>query len=846
MRNRDYLLALAVSAGLLAQGAFAQSEMRGIYAATYDINTQAKCDAIINNVLNNGNINAVFVEVRGRADAYYYPNRTDSTYTNTEPRGELYAISPSNLDVLQYFIDRLHTAPRRVQVHAWLTTFNTWNRSTPPVSAAHVFNAHPEWLTENSANVTYNDPTVDDAPLDPGIPAVQSYIYNVFMDVVRNYDIDGIHFDYVRLINSDAGYDPVSLSQFAAETGFTYSPSGATPALAEVYEAWRRDQISRIVQRVTKQTHLERPNTRTSGFLVNFDDSVEFLAQGYNWWVEHDAIDFLAPSCYSSSVSGAVANYDFFIAKLSQNGDQNKVRIYGAVGTELLSSSADQNTIVASLRSDARPANGFVFFDYGPMYVDGTPADEYADALFTGGGPMTSFLNVPDYPYIAGNDSLAPNAPTALAVVVGGDGIPTVSFNRPSAAGDGDLPVQYRLYRDTQTPVRLYYSNMVMEWWDPASPRTSFSVADAAANGSVYYAAVAYDDWHNEAATSTSGPFTATNGEIIVRSVETLNVINPTGYSEANMTGFSSVKSTAPGAGSVSQTSYSSNASFTGTFTMTPTIPSAGNYNIYVTTPSAVSVNAPNSPYTITHSGAPITGTFNLTAANTGDTWALLASNVAMSAGTGNSVTFSEASGQPDRFYADAMRFVPVRTATPKEAKPAVVQPADPAPGVQLIIDSTPQALDYDDDGSAGGWATSSLAGYYNGNARYYSNDNTFPMTRYGVWLIDIPTAGTWQIDGWTRNNTAFATGAQYRIVNASGTVINTVANQQTGTDSTTTGGWLINVDGQPNGSGISLPKGHVYITLHGNTGGAQTVIADALRFTLISAPANVNGWEVF
>jgi hypothetical protein len=82
---------------------------------------------------------------------------------------------------------------------------------------------------------------------------VQDYLYNIFMDIVRNYDIDGIHFDYVRLLSSNSGYDPVALAQFQAETGFSYSP--ASPgALSEVVEAWRRDQISQLVQRVHSQT----------------------------------------------------------------------------------------------------------------------------------------------------------------------------------------------------------------------------------------------------------------------------------------------------------------------------------------------------------------------------------------------------------------------------------------------------------------------------------------------------------------------------------------------------------------------------------------------------------------
>jgi len=821
----------------------AQDEMSGIYVATFDLNTQTKCDAIIDDILNNGNINAVFVEIRGRADAYYYPNREDSTYPNNEPRGELYTISPSDLDVLQYFIDRMHTASPPREVHAWLTTFNTWNRVSPPSSPDHVFNAHPEWITEDSAGVTYSDSS-DDAPLDPGIPAVQDYIYNVFMDVVRNYDIDGIHFDYVRLINSDAGFDPVALSEFERETGFVYDPAGTTPELDEVYEAWRRDQISQIVESVTRQTRLEKPNVQTSAFLVNFSDSIEQLAQGYNWWVAHDAIDFLAPGCYSSSVSGTEDDYDFYLSKLAQNGDENKIRIYPAIGSYLLPDATEHNSAVTTLRANTRPAEGFVFFDYGALYVDGTPDDDFADGLFTASGPMDTYEDVPDYPYLPGNDNTAPNAPTNLSVSVSGDGIPTVAFDRPVAAGDGDLPVQYRLYRDTQSPVRLYYENMVMEWWDPGSPRASFSFDDVTADGNVYYAAVAYDDWHNEAATGTMGPYSATSGEIIIRSVEVMGVVNSSGYSESGMSGFSSVKSQAPNAGSVQQTRYSTNSVISASYTITPTIPASGEYDIYVTTPVAGSVDAPNSPYTITHPSGPTNGTVNLTSSNSGDTWATVAEDIMLSAGTGNSITFSETTGQPNRFYADAVRFVPNRTPTPKEPKPAVVQPAAPTAPLEIIVDSHPQALDYDDFGGTGAWQSSSLSGYYDSNSRFYSSGNTFPMEHYSVWVVDLPVAGEWQIDGWVRNNTSFATGAQYRITDESDTVINTVASQQMGPDSTTSGGWFINVDGVSDGSGLDLRKGRNYVTLYGNTGGAQTVIADALRFTLVDV-SSVSNWEV-
>ena len=173
-------------------------QLRAFYAPGFSTYTQTRCDNIITDLLKY-NYNAVFVQVRVRGDAFYYPNREDSTYPNPEPRAQLYSLTPSDLDVLQYYIDKLHNVDPKIEVHAWCTTYNTWNSSTAPASSSHVYNAHPEWITENSSGTTAT--YSNDAPLDPGIPAVQDYLYNIYMDIVRNYDVDGIHFDYIRLFS---------------------------------------------------------------------------------------------------------------------------------------------------------------------------------------------------------------------------------------------------------------------------------------------------------------------------------------------------------------------------------------------------------------------------------------------------------------------------------------------------------------------------------------------------------------------------------------------------------------------------------------------------------------------
>src|SRR5712691_4262735 len=78
------------------------------------------------------NLNALFVQVRRRGDAYYLKS--------FEPRTEDPDLAPG-FDALQYLIDRAHQGPQRLQVHAWLATLPIWwQRDTPPAATNHVFN----------------------------------------------------------------------------------------------------------------------------------------------------------------------------------------------------------------------------------------------------------------------------------------------------------------------------------------------------------------------------------------------------------------------------------------------------------------------------------------------------------------------------------------------------------------------------------------------------------------------------------------------------------------------------------------------------------------------------------
>src|SRR4029079_18113900 len=131
-----------------------------------------------------------------------------------------------------------------------------------PVAASHAFNVHglsadpadtwlmyrddgEAWAGYDAAGMYY---------LDPGNPAVQAYTTDVYLNVLRNYDVDGIHLDQVRYYEGDAlrwGYNPTSVERFNAEFGRDPStqPAPEDPA----WIAWRRDQVTALVRRIYTQ-----------------------------------------------------------------------------------------------------------------------------------------------------------------------------------------------------------------------------------------------------------------------------------------------------------------------------------------------------------------------------------------------------------------------------------------------------------------------------------------------------------------------------------------------------------------------------------------------------------------
>jgi uncharacterized lipoprotein YddW (UPF0748 family) len=263
-----------------------------------DFASAAKCTQLISDA-RAGHFNALVVQVRRRGDAFYR--------SLLEPRNS--GISAS-FDPLEDLISKAHDTSggqARIEIHAWIVTYNIWNNQfTPPAVSTppHPYNAHPEWLTRDASGATWDG---SNYALDPGHPGVQQHTRDVAMDLVARYDIDGLNWDYVRYAGSNWGYNETAVARFNALTGRAGIPSSADDA----WKQFRRDQVTALVRRVYLDAIAIKPRIKLSADTITWapgptSDAAWYASsaawnsvlQDWRGWMEEGILDLNLPMNY--------------------------------------------------------------------------------------------------------------------------------------------------------------------------------------------------------------------------------------------------------------------------------------------------------------------------------------------------------------------------------------------------------------------------------------------------------------------------------------------------------------------------------------------------------------------
>ncbi|MDD4516835.1 family 10 glycosylhydrolase [Massilibacteroides sp.] len=229
--------------------------------------------------LQGANINMILLQVRLRGDVIYR--------SAIEPASKVfsgqYGVMPG-YDPLTFAIEECHK--RGMECHAWFVTFPVGSEKTVREQGRlSVVKRHPELCKRHNGEWF----------LDPGLPEARTYLRSLVKELVANYDIDGVHFDYIRY--------PEKANRFPDKS--LHRKYGKNKTLAD----WRRENISLFVSSVYDDIKALKPWVQVSSSpLGKFSripkspnagwTAYESVFQDVRRWLKEGKHDMIVPMMY--------------------------------------------------------------------------------------------------------------------------------------------------------------------------------------------------------------------------------------------------------------------------------------------------------------------------------------------------------------------------------------------------------------------------------------------------------------------------------------------------------------------------------------------------------------------
>jgi uncharacterized lipoprotein YddW (UPF0748 family) len=300
-------------------------EVRALWVVRTSLTSPQKIQAMVNSAADNG-FNTLIVQVRGRGDAYYN--------SRVEPRAVELKDQPPSFDPLAVTLTEAHK--RGLKVHAWLNTSLLANLDALPTDPTHIYNRHPEWLAvpkpvaidlykRSPKDPTYRQKIVEWSKgnrgelegvyTGPANPKVREHIYKIWMDVLKRYLVDGLHFDYVRFASPDFDYSRTSLENFRKwlepqlsgderrklKQSLKLNPLAAPEAFGAKFADFQRAQVTVLVERIYRAVKKRRPEVIVSAAVFANDENA-FTRRFQDWrhWLQMGILDVACPMAYST------------------------------------------------------------------------------------------------------------------------------------------------------------------------------------------------------------------------------------------------------------------------------------------------------------------------------------------------------------------------------------------------------------------------------------------------------------------------------------------------------------------------------------------------------------------
>lgn len=210
---------------------------------THAIKQQKESLCQILDVMARGNMNAACLQVRSFSDAMYKSSYEPWSSSLTGTRG-----GDPGYDPLAFAIEEAHK--RGIELHVWVNPFRV-------TSSGVLDTADLVWKNAGQWIIKYNNSSFKGQIIDPGYPEARKYVHNVCMEIINNYDVDGIVMDdYFYAYGGTKSEDATSKSLYKPSNVKDVDKDGTTD------DDWRRANVDSVICNLYKAIQEVKPWVR--------------------------------------------------------------------------------------------------------------------------------------------------------------------------------------------------------------------------------------------------------------------------------------------------------------------------------------------------------------------------------------------------------------------------------------------------------------------------------------------------------------------------------------------------------------------------------------------------------
>ncbi|MDX2043278.1 MAG: family 10 glycosylhydrolase [Acidobacteriota bacterium] len=376
------------------------NEVRALWVVRHTMSSPQAVKEMVTRAKANG-FTDLIVQVRGRGDAYYK--------SRVEPRADELAGQPTEFDPLALTLDEAHRIG--IRVHAWINIYVVADIEKLPQTNTHLIYQHPEWLMipreiakelfpvdpkspdylNRLIEFTRNNRTeLEGLYTSPAHPAVKESLIKIWLDIAERYEVDGLHFDYVRYPNTNFDYSRSALEHFRSEVEknlneeqrtelarqFDLDPMAYAANFPDLFADFQRRQVTDLVERVYKGVKAVKPHAIISAAVfANTEDAARSKFQDWRQWMRLGWLDVACPMSYTPDTEAFRRQINNAVKLAS--GKQ----IWAGIGGYKQTAESSIEKIKASRELGAQ---GFALFSYDSSVKaspDFNPQSDYLERL---------------------------------------------------------------------------------------------------------------------------------------------------------------------------------------------------------------------------------------------------------------------------------------------------------------------------------------------------------------------------------------------------------------------------------------------------------------------------------